>query len=77
MLINEHNVNSLTEEAAKKLFDTIVERLEKRLRIFKEESDPEIIQEEKLPMLLAILDELDCSDAFGTEGWRHDFGIND
>lgn len=27
--------------------------------------------------LFELLDELDCDDVFGTEGWRHAIGLDD
>jgi hypothetical protein len=30
-----------------------------------------------LKKLMGMCDELDCQDAFGTEGWRHNLGWED
>ncbi len=30
-----------------------------------------------LDNLFELLDELDCDDVFGTEGWRHAIGLGD
>jgi hypothetical protein len=32
---------------------------------------------EVLERIIEKLDELDCDDYFGTEGWRHSFGFDD
>lgn len=30
-----------------------------------------------LTLIVDKLDELDCEDYFGTEGWKHQFGLED
>ena len=30
-----------------------------------------------LGRLIELLDEMDCNDAFGTEGWKHAIGLDD
>ena len=32
---------------------------------------------EMLQKIVDKLDELDCEDYFGTEGWKHSFGLED
>ena len=36
---------------------------------------PEFIKH--LERLIELLDEMDCEDAFGTEGWKHAIGLDD
>lgn len=38
----------------------------------KEEAVRRVLKE-----IIAKLDDLDCEDAFGTEGWRREFGYGD
>ena len=32
---------------------------------------------EHIECLIELLDEMDCEDVFGTEGWKHAIGLDD
>lgn len=62
------NIHRLNEEAQKQLFDTITTKIS--------ESGPDDISH-FLEILVDELDSIDQDDAFGTEGWKHHFGVED
>jgi DNA replication initiation complex subunit (GINS family) len=64
------NVDNLTEIAQREHLRTILENLI--------EEEPGLIESDVsflLESFVDILDSMDDEDAFGTEGWKHRFGI--
>lgn len=57
------NIDDLTDEQKIIVMEQICNHLKNEIDV--------------LPELVQFLDELDCDDAFGTEGWRHSFGFED
>ena len=62
------NIHKLNDEAAVELFDTIVKHLKQDFVIDNLRA--------VLGAMVDELDDLDADDSFGTEGWRHAFGVD-
>lgn len=67
MKITTSSTGLLKPEAQQELVDAILTQLKREAT-----DDPEWI----LDFLIDALDEADGDDAFGTEGWRHRFGLD-
>ena len=57
------DVEELSEKQKKKIMDQICDKLKD--------------YPEYLDILVEWLNEMDCDDIFGTEGWQHTFGFED
>lgn len=66
------STRDLKPEVQRKLLDTTLFELRANLSNIDNEQVEFI-----LGAVADALDELDCEDTFGTEGWRHAFGIED
>jgi hypothetical protein len=64
------NVEDLTTKAQNRLFKTIFSGLTQHFE-HNPASLPIILED-----LVEMLDELDNDDFLGTEGWKHNFGVN-
>lgn len=68
------NISNLKIGAQKDLLETILKKLSDDL---KDEEIPDYALESLLQTLVDQLDVLDEEDSFGTEGWKHNFGVED
>lgn len=62
------NLDRYTNEGLDELIDDIARGLKQEERSLKIDA---------LSDLVNTLDIMDCDDAFGTEGWKHRFGVDD
>lgn len=69
MMITAKNIGKLSEEAQNDLLDSIFEGLRHDAQLNGIDAT--------LEFLLNALDAADEDDTFGTEGWRHAFGLAD
>jgi hypothetical protein len=65
-------LEDMTWKAKRKLLKTILKGIEE----FDAQCMDEEITDYILLPLLDMLDQSDCEDAWGTEGWQHAFGVS-
>lgn len=66
-------IKNLTHEAVKEYIVQIAQGLEASIDNFSDEGH----DRELLKWLVGMLDDGDLDDFWGTEGWKHQFGIED
>ena len=69
------NMRDLKPEAQRSWLKTILKEL--ALAVSDKETISDAVVEEVLVALSDELDQWDSEDAFGTEGWKHTFGLED
>ena len=66
------NLKRLTQQAKLEVVKKILKGIEGHL-----DNNPDFVDSDFIELLVELVDDASADDTFGTEGWKHNFGIED